>query len=76
MLQEQGIQISWDSRGRAVDNIIVERFWWTLKYEHVHLLDADTVWEAEQNIGRYLRWYNTSRRHASLEKDSRGHLFL
>jgi putative transposase len=68
MLQEQGIRISWDSRGRAVDNIIVERFWWTLKYEHVHLHEAETVWEAERNIGRYLRWYNTNRRHASLGK--------
>lgn len=68
MLQEQGIKISWDSRGRAVDNIIVERFWWTLKYEHVHLYEAEKVWEVERNIGRYLKWYNETRSHSSLGK--------
>lgn len=68
MLQEQGIKISWDSRGRAVDNIIVERFWWTLKYEHVHLHEAEKVWEVERSIGRYLKWYNESRAHSSLGK--------
>lgn len=68
MLQEQGIQISWDSRGRAVDNIIVERFWWTLKYEHVHLYEAEKVWEVERSIGRYLKWYNETRAHSSLGK--------
>jgi putative transposase len=68
MLQEQGIKISWDSRGRAVDNIIVERFWWTLKYEHVFLHEAETVWEVQKSISTYLKWYNESRKHSSLGK--------
>lgn len=66
ILEAEGIQISWDSQGRAVDNIVVERFWWTLKYEHVYLHEADTMWQAEKGIAQYISWYNTERTHMSL----------
>jgi putative transposase len=68
MLKEKGIAISWDSKGRALDNIIVERFWWTLKYEHVYLHESETLPEAEKGIGQYIAWYNESRSHRSLGK--------
>ena len=66
ILEAEGIAISWDSQGRAVDNIIVERFWWTLKYEHVYLHEADTMWQAEKGITKYISWYNSERSHMSL----------
>jgi putative transposase len=68
ILETEGIQISWDSRGRAVDNIIVERFWWTLKYEHVYLYEAESMWEAEKGIAKYIAWYNSERSHLSLKQ--------
>jgi putative transposase len=68
MLQEKGIAISWDSKGRAIDNIVVERFWWTLKYEHVYLHEYETLPDAEKGIGRYITWYNETRSHRSLGK--------
>jgi putative transposase len=40
ILEAEGIQTSWGSQSRAVDNIVVERSWWTLKYEHVYLHEA------------------------------------
>jgi putative transposase len=67
ILEAEGIQISWDSRGRAVDNIIVERFWWTLKYEHVYLHEAESMWEAEKGIAKYIAWYNSECSHLSLK---------
>jgi putative transposase len=66
ILEAEGIAISWDSKGRAVDNIIVERFWWSLKYEHVYLHEADTMWQAEKGIAKYISWYNSERTHMSL----------
>jgi putative transposase len=66
ILEAEGIAISWDGRGRAVDNIIVERFWWTLKYEHVYIHEADTMWQAEKGISKYISWYNSERTHMSL----------
>jgi putative transposase len=66
VLESEGIAISWDSQGRAVDNIVVERFWWTLKYEHVYLHEAETMWQAENGIAKYISWYNSERTHLSL----------
>jgi putative transposase len=63
--QEQ-TQISMDGRGRCMDNIIIERFWRTVKYEEVYLKEYATAWEAEQSIGDYLRRYNMERLHESL----------
>jgi putative transposase len=70
ILEAEGIQISWDSQGRAVDNIIVERFWWTLKYEHVYLHEAESMWEAEKGIAKYIAWYNSERSHLSLKEQT------
>ncbi len=62
------IQISMDGRGRAIDNVFVERLWRTVKYEEVYLRDyADGV-EVRKGLGRYFRFYNTERRHQSLDK--------
>lgn len=66
-LQEHGIAISMDGRGRALDNAFVERLWRTVKYEEVYLqeyLDAD---DALRSLKRYWRFYNQARRHQALK---------
>ena len=63
-----GVDISMDGKGRCLDNIPIERFWRTLKYEEVYLKTYDTVLEATENLGRYITWYNHERRHSALKK--------
>jgi putative transposase len=66
ILISHGIRISLDGRGRALDNVIAERFWRSLKYEEVFLHDYADVKEARERIDNYVRFYNTSRPHQSL----------
>ena len=65
-LQTSGTRISWDGRGRALDNIFVERLWRSVKYEDVYLKDYANVPEAIKGINRYFKFYNTQRPHQSL----------
>ena len=70
VLEEHGIQISMDSVNRALDNIFVERFWRSLKYEDIYLKDYRTVLELRTGIDRYIRFYNSERFHQSLEYET------
>lgn len=63
---QERTKISMDHKGRCFDNIFTERFWRTLKYDEVYLKDYQTVWDAKENIGDFIRRYNTIRLHASL----------
>jgi putative transposase len=65
-LKARGIQISMDGRGRALDNIFVERLWRTLKYEEVYLHDYRSVPEAIRRLGAYFTFYNSERLHQAL----------
>ncbi len=65
-LRARGIQISMDGRGRALDNIFVERLWRTVKYEEVYLHDYRSVPEAIRHLGGYFRFYNGERLHQAL----------
>jgi len=65
-LLERGIKISMDGRGRAYDNIFIERLWRSVKYEEVYLNDYETVAEARAGVGRYLDLYNQERLHQAL----------
>jgi putative transposase len=65
-LKEGGIRISMDGRGRALDNVFVERLWRTVKYEEVYLRDYQTVWEARYGLARYFVFYNEERLHQAL----------
>jgi len=65
-LKNAGIRISMDGRGRAYDNIFVERLWRTVKYEEVYLHDYRTVLEAKRSLAEYFRFYNTERNHQAL----------
>ena len=65
-LQEHGIAISMDGRGRALDNVFVERLWRTVKQEEVYLKDYAMVWEAEEGLAAYFRFYDEERPHSRL----------
>jgi putative transposase len=65
-LESEGIEISMDGRGRVYDNIFVERFWRTVKYEEVYLREYRTVAEARDSLAAYFRFYNEERFHETL----------
>jgi len=61
-----GILMSMDGRGRALDNVFVERLWRTVKYEEVYLKDYETPREAIQGLGTFFVRYNEWRQHQAL----------
>jgi len=65
-LEACGVAISMDGRGRALDNVFVERLWRSVKYEEVYLRDYADGWEAEDSLARYFRFYCDRRVHQSL----------
>jgi len=65
-LEGEGIKISMDGRGRVYDNIFIERFWRTVKYEEVYLHEYRTVAEAHAGLSAYFRFYNEERLHEKL----------
>jgi putative transposase len=67
MLQIEGIKISMDGKGRALDNIFVERFFRSLKYEDVYLNEYATPRALRKGLDRYIRFYNRERLHESLD---------
>ena len=67
LLEAAGVQISMDGKGRALDNIFIERLWRTVKYEDVYLHDYGTPREVRVGLGRYLTKYNVERPHMALE---------
>lgn len=66
-LREREVRISMDGRGRALDNVFVERLWRSVKWEEVYLKDYSGVPEARESLSAYFRFYNEERRHQSLE---------
>ncbi len=66
VLQDHGIRISMDGRGRYMDNIFIERFWRSLKYEAVYLHELEDGFAAERTIGAWIGFYNTERPHSAL----------
>ena len=66
-LEQVGIRISMDGRGRGFDNIFVERLWRTVKYEDLYLKDYPTVLALEEGLTHYFTFYNQERPHQSLD---------
>ena len=66
VLQDRGVKISMDGKGRYQDNIFVERLWRTVKHEEVYLKDYASVLEAQRGLADYLRFYNGLRPHQAL----------
>jgi putative transposase len=67
LLTETSTQINMDGRGRALDNIFIERFWRSIKYEEIYLHDYATPREARRAMAAYIAFYNHERRHQSLD---------
>ena len=68
LLKIYSVKISMDGRGRAFDNIFIERLWRTVKYEEVYLYDYADGNEARDRLEKYFLFYNHQWRHSSLEK--------
>lgn len=65
-VKRAGIQISMDGKGRWVDNVIIERFWRTVKHEHILLHSFEDLRQARRSIGHFIGLYNYKRLHQSL----------
>jgi putative transposase len=65
-LLDQDIEISMDSKGRALDNVFIERLWRSLKYEYVYLHVPETGQELHHGVTNYFNFYNHERPHQSL----------
>jgi putative transposase len=66
-LENHGIAVSMDGRGRALDNVFVERLWRSVKYEEVYLRDYADGWEAQERLAAYFRFYSYQRVHQALD---------
>ena len=66
VLQEHGVKISMDGKGRYTDNIFVEQLWRTVKYEEVYLKAYANATEARRELNHYFRFYNDQRPHQAL----------
>ena len=66
VLQDRGVKISMDGKGRYAGNIFVERLWRTVKYEEVYLKAYVNAVEARRELGTYFRLYNNLRPHQAL----------
>ena len=67
ILCQNGIEASMDGKGRSIDNIYIERYFRTLKYEDIYLNNYETIQEARIGIMKFTHFYNTERFHSSLE---------
>jgi putative transposase len=65
-LEEEGIRVSMDGRGRASDNVFVERLWRSLKYEDIYLKSYSSIRELEEGLERWFAFYNHERWHQAL----------
>ena len=66
ILKSHNIQISMDGKGRATDNICIERFWRSIKYEEIYLNDYRSMNELRYSINQYMEKYNSRRLHSTL----------
>lgn len=67
VLKGQGIRISMDGKGRAMDNIMVERLWRTVKYEEIYTRDYESVEELVKGLKKYFEFYNNERPHQTFK---------
>jgi putative transposase len=65
-LEAAGVSVSMDGRGRALDNVFVERLWRSVKYEDIYIRGYDTVPALHRGLAKYFAFYNEERLHQSL----------
>jgi putative transposase len=66
ILEKHNIKISMDGKGRATDNIAIERFWRSAKYENIYISEYNTIREVKTGLKEYIEFYNHKRLHQSL----------
>ncbi len=76
LLKENNIQISMDGKGRALDNVFVERLWRTVKYEHIYLFAHKNGFDLFNGLSQYFGFYNTERKHQSLNNRTPSETFF
>jgi len=69
-LKSQDVGISMDGKGRAIDNVMIERLWRTVKYEEVYLKDYATGTDCKKGLSSYFDYYGHERRHQSLDRQT------
>jgi putative transposase len=74
-LEEVGIAVSRDGRGRALDNVFVERLWRSVKYEDIYIKDYERVADLESGLTAYFRFYDEERPHQSLGYRTPGEVY-
>ena len=74
-LKEQSIKISMDGKGRATDNIFIERFWRSLKYDYVYIHPASDGLELYQGIKNHIRYYNYQLHHQGINRRTPAELY-
>ena len=65
--EQHGIELSMDGKGCWRDNVVIERFWKSLKYEEVYVHAYESTSEAKAGIGKYVNFYNSERPHSTLD---------
>lgn len=75
VLLDKKISISMDGRGRALDNVYIERLWWTVKYENVYPRDYLDGISLYKGLSRYFTYYNERREHSALNKMTPAEVF-
>lgn len=76
LLKDNNIQISMDGKGRAIDNIFIERFWRTVKYEHLRFENYTTGIELYKSIDTFMNDYNFTRCHQSLDRQKPSDIYM
>ena len=66
ILKKNDIKISMDGKGRSIDNICIERFWRSIKYEEIYLNDYKSMSELRYSIDNYMKKYNSKRLHSAI----------
>ena len=76
LLKDHGIQISMDGKGRATDNIVIERFWRSVKYEDIYLHEYKSISELKAGVREYVEFYNHRRFHQTLDYQKPMNVYL
>lgn len=69
-LKQAAIEISMDGRGRAIDNVFIERLWRTVKYEEIYLKDYSSGDETNRSLSRFFDYYDYDRPHQGLDNQT------
>ena len=67
-MKNEGILVSMDGKGRAIDNIFIERFWRSLKYDYVYLNPTNDGLELYQGLKKYMNYYNHELHHQGIDR--------